>query len=101
MGQWQKVFYIAAGVYFFGGIVFLAFGSSVRQSWTYDEDEEDLVIGINHVEDVEGVDNKTDPGYEDDDDDLVVGINHVQGAEGAGNTTNAVNEDSNLKENPQ
>ena len=104
MGQWQKVFYIAAGVYFFGGVVFLAFGSSVRQPWTYDDDEEDLVIGINHVQGIEGAGNKTDSRDDDDDEDLVMGINHVQGAEGAegaGNTTNAENEDSNLKENLQ
>ena len=99
MGQWQKVFYIAAGVYFFGGVVFLAFGSSVRQPWTYDEDEEDLVIGINHVQGIEGAGNKTDDGDEDDE-DLVMGINHVQGAGGAGNTTNAENEDSNLTAKP-
>ena len=50
-------------MYFFGGVVFLAFGSSVRQPWTYDDDEEDLVIGINHVQGIEGAHNKTDPGY--------------------------------------
>ena len=31
----------------------------------------------------------------------MIGINHVQGIEGADNTTNAQNEDSNLKEKPQ
>ena len=31
--EWQEVFFLAAGVYVVGAVVFLAFGSGERQSW--------------------------------------------------------------------
>jgi len=31
--EWQKVFFLAAGIYAFGAVVFLIFGSGKRQSW--------------------------------------------------------------------
>jgi len=32
--EWQKVFFLVAGIYAVGAIVFLIFGSGERQSWT-------------------------------------------------------------------
>ena len=40
VGQWQKVFYIVAGVLAFGGFVFLAFASAEREPWSYDDDDD-------------------------------------------------------------
>ena len=31
--EWQKVFFLAAGIYAVGAIVFVVFGSGQRQSW--------------------------------------------------------------------
>ena len=33
--QWQKVFYIAAGVYLFGALVFTVFASGKEQKWNH------------------------------------------------------------------
>jgi len=41
--QWQKVFYLTAGVYAFGAIVYLIFGSGDRQSWADDTTTQDQI----------------------------------------------------------
>jgi len=42
---WRNVFYIAAGVYAFGTIVYLIFGSGSRQSWGVPQDEAEQPAG--------------------------------------------------------
>ncbi|XP_074656227.1 sialin-like isoform X5 [Tubulanus polymorphus] len=39
-GQWQIVFYIAAGIYAFGALFYVIFGSGETQYWNSDEDRE-------------------------------------------------------------
>ena len=37
--EWRVVFYISAGVFFLGGIVFVIFGSSELEEWAKIEDD--------------------------------------------------------------
>ena len=43
-GQWQKVFYISAGLYVVGWITFLLLGSGKQQSWN--TPFEDLLVPV-------------------------------------------------------
>ena len=40
--QWQNVFFLTAGVYAVGAIVFVIFGSGDRQSWADDTSQNEL-----------------------------------------------------------
>ena len=42
--EWQKVFFLAAGIYAVGAIIFVVFGSGERQSWA--KTPEDIVVAV-------------------------------------------------------
>jgi len=60
--QWQKVFYIAATIYFFGATMFVVFGSGKLQNWAVepekaedDRRDEELEHNTGHWSDRAGI----------------------------------------------
>jgi len=44
--QWQKVFYVTAGIYVFGAVFFVIFGSGDVQPWNSADDENLVEVDV-------------------------------------------------------
>ncbi|XP_044728458.1 putative inorganic phosphate cotransporter isoform X2 [Chrysoperla carnea] len=66
--EWNIVFYIAIGVYFFGNLFFLLFASADIQPWNDLSKNSDLELNVDTKPDVHPIDNKCkeNPAYDHD-----------------------------------